>query len=72
MVLILLASYKICGPILRCDHATTVRKHQWPHTNIHNISGHWYQGYKPEGALEWVSLLSTIHKTNTGLDACRI
>ncbi len=29
-----------------CDHATTEHQHQWSHTDICNISGLWYQGYK--------------------------
>ncbi len=47
MVLISLESNKICGPILTCDHATMDHQHQWVFTNIGNISGLCYQGYKP-------------------------
>ncbi len=45
------------------------------YTNIGNISGLWYQGYKQgvKGSLERFSLFNLlIHKTNTGHDACRI
>ncbi len=47
VVLIILGSSKICGPIFICDHATIDLQHHWPHTHIGNISGFRCQGYKP-------------------------
>ncbi len=74
----MIGSSKICDPIFTFDHAKMDHQHQWSHTNIGNISGLWYQGYKPgvkEGhwnVFFFVDLCDTIHKTNTGHDTCRI
>ncbi len=52
-MLIILGNNNICGPIHTCDHFTMNHQHQWPHTNISNMSGLWYQGYKPGVKRHW-------------------
>ncbi len=60
MVLIILGSSKICGPILIYDHVTMHHQHQWPSTNIGNILGLWYQGYKSGVKGPWNDFLCVV------------
>ncbi len=53
----MLECIKICDPIVTSDHATMDHQQQWPHTNISNISGLRYQGYKPGVEGHWNGFL---------------